>query len=1173
MKKIYFLSLLFISLSLSVSGQTTVFSDNFSTNTNAAYTTSGAIGASSWSVLVPNADWGARRNTSPEQLELTNDASVTANANGWVLASTSMSSFLSPYNTTLNLNTGSTVTWNFNIRQIRADPAGLSGNSYGAAFILAGTSTTLNNTGSGYAITYGQSGSTDPVRLIHYTAGLATSTNIIVSNTTGLADFGTEYLSVRVIYTPLTNTWELLLRNDGTTAFADPASGSFVSQGTAINNTSTGSVLTLMGAFWNGSTGANQPSFFDNISVIVAPPPPPTVSITAGTNATEGGAAGNFTINFSTVTTVAETVNYDLPVPANATFTTDYGATLVSAPTTGVTPATLVATNGTLNVPAGVSSITVTITPVDDAISEGSETVTMTLSTPSGIYTLGNASASIIIIDNEPVGISGIQGTGTTATAGSFTVEAIVTGIYPTLSPAGFYIQEEDADADADPNTSEGIFVVSAASVAVGDLVRVTGTVQENGSTPSFNQAVFATPTVTILSNNNPLPAFTDITLPVTAVGDYEKYEGMRVRFLGTLTVTDNDALGSFGELKLSAGGLVYQPTQILDPNDAVASGTTSTGTGNVAAITALSLSNNLRTILLDDGRGTIPSLPYINADNTVRVGSTIDNITGILGFAFSNYRIQPIAAAVPTFTHAARPAIPGYGVSANLKVASFNVLNYFDGTASVGPSTPIPAGFPTPRGAHSAAEFTRQRDKIITSLSQINADVVGLIEIANNGSNNPSAIQNLVDGLNAVMGSGTYAFINDGALSQTNNTDQIRCAIIYKPLVVTPVGAAMLGNNAIFDRPPLAQTFSLANGKTFNFVVNHFKSKGGCPGGAGVDADQGDGQSCWNAKRKLQAEALLDFFDAPTTGVIAASGTNRIITVGDYNAYNEEDPMDILRAGGYTVAGSATATSYLFAGQVGSLDHIVISPSLAGTVTGIAKWNANSTEPTYLDYNDGINDGGGDQVNPWSATYTNSPWRASDHDAILMGLFLDAVLPVTITNFSAVKENATSKISWTTSQEVNSREFVVERSVNGGNSWQVIGVVPASGNSNSSINYSIIDASPVKGANLYRLKAVDLDSKFEYSAIRRVNFDNKYTFSVYPNPATDVIRIAVDNSTGLNAQLQILNTQSQVLISKQINGATQPATVNVASLAAGIYFLRIITADGVVTVQKFTKQ
>jgi predicted extracellular nuclease len=922
---------------------------------------------------------------------------------------------------------------------------------------------------------------------------------------------------------------------------------------------------------WRGSEAGNSSGIgLDNVSITGVGSP--TISITPGTNATEGGAAGTFTINFSPATTGAETVNYDLPVSGNATFTTDYGATLVSAPTTGVTPATLVAINGLLNVPAGVSSITVTITTVDDVISEGPETVTMTLSSPSGLFTLGNASSNITIIDNEPVGISNIQGSGTTATAGSFTVSAIVTGIYPTLSPAGFYIQEEDADADADPNTSEGIFVVSATPVAVGDLVRVTGTVQENGVTPSFNQAVFATATVTVLSSGNPFPATVDITLPVTATADYEKYEGMRVRFPGTLTVTDNDNLGGFGELKLSSGGLVYQPTQIVDPNDNPASGTNSSGASNVAAVNALIASNNLRTILLDDGRGTIPTLPYVNVDNTVRVGSTIDNITGILGYAFSQYRIQPIAAAVPSFTHAARPTVPGYGAGANLKVASFNVLNYFDGTPNASLPNPIVAGFPTPRGAHSGAEFTRQRDKIIKALSgpgpdNINADVVGLIEIANNGTSNPSAIQNLVDGLNSVMGPGTYAFINDGATTQTNNTDQIRCAIIYKPSVVTPVGAAMLGNNAIFDRPPLAQTFNLiATNKTFNFVVNHFKSKGGT--GTGADADQGDGQAAFNDRRKQQATALLTFINGT---VIPTSGTNRVISVGDYNAYYEEDPMDILRAGGYTVASSATSYSYLFGGQLGSLDHAVVSPSLAGTITGIAKWNTNSVEPTYLDYNDAISTNGSDPVNPWASTYTPSEWRASDHDAILMGLLLDATLPVTLVNFSATKENTSSKISWTTSQEINSRHFIVERSANG-SVWQTVAIVPAAGNSNSPIDYSIIDATPAKGINLYRLKSIDLDAKFEYSAIRRINFENKYTFSIYPNPASDVIQVIVDNASVLNANLQILNTQSQVLISKQLNATNQPIQVNVSSLASGLYFIRIITPDGTVNVQKFTK-
>lgn len=1163
MKKIYLLFLLFTIVKNSFS-QTTVFSDDFSTNTSATWTTTGAIGASSWNVLVSGADWGARRNTIPQQLELTNDVSVTGNADGSVLASTNLSGFSSPFLTTLNLNTG-TVTWNFNMRQIRTDPSGFSAaNNYGAAFILAGTTPTSRTTGTGYAITLGQSGSTDPLRLIAYSAGLGTSSVMITSNTSGLIDFGADYLSVRVIFTPSTNTWELLLRNDGTTAFADPAAGTLVSQGTAINNTYTGTSLAIMGAYWQGSTTANQTSFFDNTSVIVGAAGVSTVSVSAGADATEGGTSGTYTITFNPALAAAGTLNYAFT--GTAGFNTDYNNVTLSAGT----PSPLITGGGIINVPSGTSSIVVTLPAIDDATTnENIEDIILTISNPPSGYSIGTGTATIFLIDNEATIISSIQRSGNTAFAGTFVVNAIVTGVYPTLSPAGFYIEEEQAQWDADVNTSEGIFVVSNAAVAVGDNVTVTGTSQENGASPSFNQAVIHTTTVTIISTGNPLPPAVDITLPVITITDYEKYEAMIVRFPGTLTVSDNNNLGGFGEVKLSAGGIVYQPTQVVDPNDNPPSGTNTSGNSNVPAVTAYSLSNTLRTILLDDGRGgAMPSLPYVNVDNTLRVGSTIDNISGILGYAFSQYRIQPVSLASIVFTHAARPAVPGYG-AANLKVASFNVLNYFDGTPNLALPDPIPAGFPTPRGAHSAVEFTRQKDKIINALSQINADVVGLIEIANNGTANPSAIQNLVDGLNSIMGPGTYSFINDGGSTQTNNTDQIRCAIIYKSSMVTPVGAAMLSSDPVFNRPPLAQTFNLiSTNKKFNFIVNHFKSKGGS--GTGLDADQGDGQAAFNNTRRLQSNALISFINST---VIPTSGTDRILTVGDYNAYFEEDPMDILRAANYTVLGSSASYSYLFSGQLGSLDHAVISPSLAGTVTAFSKWNANSVEPVYLDYNDAINDGSGDVVNPWASTYSVSPWRSSDHDAIVMGLFLDAVLPVTLVNFSATKENEITKINWTTSQETNSREFMVERSVNGGMTWQTIGAIPAAGTSTSNTNYIMYDRNPVKGTNLYRLKSVDIDNKFSYSATRRVNFDSKYTFSIYPNPAADIIQIIVDNAAGFNARVQVLNQQGQVLINKQINSGNQPAQVNVSSLAAGMYFIKIITADGIVNMEKFAKQ
>lgn len=279
MKRFLLAFFLLALVSYGASGQITVFSDDFSTNQSTTYTTSGAIGASAWSVSsggTAGQDFGARRNTSPAQLELTNDATAAANQNGWGFAYAATSTFTAPFNPVLSSNTG-LVTWTFNMRQIRADPAGFNTtSSYGAAFILGSTSSTPNTAGSGYAVVLGNTGGTDPIRLSKFTGGITalgttappSANDIIVSNTAGLTDFGTEYLSVKVTYDPTTNTWELFLRNDGG-AFVDPATGSLTSQGTAVDATYTGSSLDYIGGYWQGSTGATQTAFFDNVLVTV----------------------------------------------------------------------------------------------------------------------------------------------------------------------------------------------------------------------------------------------------------------------------------------------------------------------------------------------------------------------------------------------------------------------------------------------------------------------------------------------------------------------------------------------------------------------------------------------------------------------------------------------------------------------------------------------------------------------------------------------------------------------------------------------------------------------------------------------------------------------------------------------------------------------------------------
>ena len=402
--------------------------------------------------------------------------------------------------------------------------------------------------------------------------------------------------------------------------------------------------------------------------------------------------------------------------------------------------------------------------------------------------------------------------------------------------------------------------------------------------------------------------------------------------------------------------------------------------------------------IVLDDGSSAQnPNpIPYIGADNTLRAGDTITNLTGVIDYgpinsdtAIRHYRLQPTGAVTFTRVNTRSPVPPAVGGS--IKVASFNVLNYFNGNGSGG-------GFPTSRGADTLAEFNRQRNKIITAIVALNADVVGLMEIENDGDGSLSAIQDLVNGLNAATAPNTYAFVAEPA----PGADEIKVAMIYQPGRVTPIGAAQnyqtntAAYTPLFDRPPLIQRFHAPNGQQFFVIVNHFKSKGSCPT-SGVDVDLGQG--CWNVKRVAQANELINFI-----GTLQPIDPD-VIVIGDLNAYGAEDPIEALKAGGLIdqVAARVPAAdrySYVFDGQAGYLDHALTTVSLDAQLTGVAHWHINSDEPSVIDYNTEFKS---------QDLYTATPYRASDHDPVLIGLNLAA--PVPAPNFvgSSKQVNATT--------------------------------------------------------------------------------------------------------------------------------------------------------------------
>ncbi|MCG8371795.1 MAG: ExeM/NucH family extracellular endonuclease, partial [Proteobacteria bacterium] len=482
------------------------------------------------------------------------------------------------------------------------------------------------------------------------------------------------------------------------------------------------------------------------------------------------------------------------------------------------------------------------------------------------------------------VAISAVQGSGPISPMEGRTVRVtgIVTGDFQENDAddrrnlGGFYLQ--DAPSDLDLQTSDGIFVFDGDNPAVdvngGDSVEVEGTVVEH-----FGETQISAASVTIRGVGDVVPPPVD--LPAGGVvtnddgdpiADLERFEGMRIRFRDTLTVTGLHTLGRFGDVTLSEGGRLWQFTNASAPD--------------VAGYAAHRELNARRSIVLDDGlRSQNPAaIHYLEDASTpgfsIRVGDTIDGLTGNLRFSRGSggdgkqtWRLVPTVD--PVFQSAnPRPGAPSVG--GTIRVGAFNVLNYFT-TIDTGADDCGPLGDDGCRGADSTAELTRQADKLVTALVQSDADILGLTELENNAGD---SLSTLVDALNARVGSAVYAFVDTGPI----HSDVIKAGLIYRATSVSATGDVALLDRSVDsrfnddrNRPSLAQAFSVdSTGAVFTVVVNHLKSKGSSCDSDG-DPNLGDGQGNCNLTRTSAAAALADWVATDPTG----SGDGDYLVIG----------------------------------------------------------------------------------------------------------------------------------------------------------------------------------------------------------------------------------------------------------------------------------------------------
>ncbi|CAE8619175.1 unnamed protein product [Polarella glacialis] len=574
----------------------------------------------------------------------------------------------------------------------------------------------------------------------------------------------------------------------------------------------------------------------------------------------------------------------------------------------------------------------------------------------------------------SPVSISKVQGNGSTSPmVGEVVVlKGVVTadlqGTY-----GGFFMQEIDG-GDNDISTSDGIYVADASVVvSQGDLVVVRGMVKENYA----ETQLVAVSAVDVCGKAPlPMPYFLDmLPTPNTSKTILEPLEGMLI-MLSPVIVTDLYNLARYGEMTLSSG---WNPvaSQVFDP-----------------------LSKEHKemydlyrdTLMLDDAN---PSqnpdpVPYpgtgITYDNYIRTGDTLTNVTGPLSYAFSTYKIQKTPGfPAPTVQHTNPREETPPDVKGRLIIAGFNVLNYFNGD---NPGVAFSSSLN--RGASNADEFAKQRKKTLSAMSLVHAAVVGLLEIENDGFGVGSAVQDIVDGLKTATAPLTYTAVTVNVTDDKIGPDAIASAIIYQPKLVSVIGRAILDSSVdpmfrSINRPTLAVTFKeVSSGNEFTVVINHLKSKGSSCVKCCADPDSTFVGNC-NGVRANTTKAIGKWLKTHPTG----STTDDILIIGDLNSYHYETPIQtLITEFGYVdmidkFTSKETSSSYVYAGLAGYLDHALASSTLMRNITMVMAWKINADESRALDYNTEYK-----SASQVTSLYNDGPFRSSDHDPIIIGLY-----------------------------------------------------------------------------------------------------------------------------------------------------------------------------------------
>ena len=620
-------------------------------------------------------------------------------------------------------------------------------------------------------------------------------------------------------------------------------------------------------------------------------------------------------------------------------------------------------------------------------------------------------------------------------------VQGVVSAVTRGLTK-GFYLQA--LNDDGNPKTSEGLFVEtnqSQSELKPGDLVCVKGKVQEN-----YQQTQLKAGKNTWLKQGEQTPPVAtgiDILADDTSFDQtLERYEGMLIKTTADL---DMQVTRTFGydyaakrnNMVLAQGSISMHPNQLFAAGSEKAK--------------QQSIDNSERRLFIESDNkapnGVIPYYPDFgltdvdqdgSTEDYIRIGDTIVGIEGVLSYSYGDYRL--IATNRVTnenfIRRYPRTQLPEVKEKGDLRIATFNVLNYFNSPFG-GDNNPNGGN----RGAKTYSEFEMQQAKIVNAILRLDADIIGLMEIENNGLGENGAIGQLVEQLNLHIDNkkDRYKFVaidsnGDKAIDKNDyiGTDAITTGVLYRTRVVklktsrviempNQQAPEVLGDDGQviedgknYQRNALAPTFKVKKtDKLITVAVNHFKSKGSKCWEDAAPIEQG-GQG----GQDLDKQGACENFRVSAAVALGDALKNikgHKVILGDLNAYGKEDPMLVLtdysqkqygktiKAARNTYIGGAEQVgdqgevihhsygyinaiavkhpnnwSFSYNDEVGALDHILISPSLEEYMVDATEWHINGGESTLFEY--------GDRYTGDLPKYEDH-FRSSDHDPAVLEL------------------------------------------------------------------------------------------------------------------------------------------------------------------------------------------